>query len=149
MRRTRGSRKPARQFGSAGAAVYSSSGYGSTATASTETIPSGPTVRDVFERVASANVRFSPRLRIIRRLGQQRDVERFHNAKPNAVTPHLTLLEADPAKPAAWVSTSRRAEYGALMEPSRRNQWQSAANRSAAETGETSQIRCCALPSVA
>jgi hypothetical protein len=86
-------------FQSRGGSVYSRSRYGSTASASTETISSGQTVLDVFELVASANVRFSSRFRIIRRLGQQRDVVLFHDAKPDAVTPHLTLLEGDPAGP--------------------------------------------------
>jgi hypothetical protein len=39
--------------------------------------------------------------------------------------------------------------HGAFMEPSRRNQWQTTANRSAAETAKTSQIRCPGLRLVA
>jgi hypothetical protein len=43
---------------------YSRSGYGSTATASTETISSGQLSWDSLELVASANVRFGSRLRV-------------------------------------------------------------------------------------
>src|SRR6266487_806724 len=57
-----------------------------------------PAVLNVFELVAFAKVRFCSRLRIIGRLGQQRDVVLLDDAEPHAVAIELTLLAyGDPA----------------------------------------------------
>src|SRR6266571_3078387 len=57
-----------------------------------------PAVLNVFELVAFAKVRFRSRLRIIGRLGQQRDVVLLDDAEPHAVAIELTLLAyGDPA----------------------------------------------------
>jgi hypothetical protein len=58
-----------------------------------------PAVLNVFELVAFADVRFSSRLRIIGRLGKQRDVVLLDDAEPHAVAVELTLLAyGDPAR---------------------------------------------------
>jgi hypothetical protein len=64
---------------------------------------------DVLELVA-ARVRFSLKLRIIRGLGQQRDVLLLHHAKPHSVTLHVTLLVVTGDRLAAWTVTPRRRE---------------------------------------
>src|SRR5712692_2276166 len=51
-----------------------------------------PAVLDVFELVASAEVRFRSRLCIVGRVGQQRDVALLDDAEPHAVAVQLTLL---------------------------------------------------------
>ncbi len=57
-----------------------------------------PAVLNVFELVAFPDVRFSSRLRIIGRLGKQRDVVLLDDAEPHAVAVELTLLAyGDPA----------------------------------------------------
>jgi hypothetical protein len=61
----------------------------------------------------------------------------------------VALKAIIPARAAHLKSFSCRAEYGAFMEPSGRNQWQPLANASAPQAGKTSQIRCPRLPPVA
>jgi hypothetical protein len=56
--------------------------------------------------------------------------------------PNLTYLVAEE-------ENDRAHRDGAFMEPSRRNYWQSAANRPSAKAAETSEIRCRRLPPVA
>src|SRR6266487_5629127 len=57
-----------------------------------------PAVLNVFELVAFAKVRFRSRLRILGRLGQQRDVVLLDDAEPHAVAIELPLLAyGDPA----------------------------------------------------
>ena len=50
--------------------------------------------------------------------------------------------DSDPGAELPTKRTTGTHKDGALMEPSRRNQWQSAANRRAAKAAETSHIRC-------
>ncbi len=58
-----------------------------------------PAVLNVFELVAFADVHFSSGLRIIGRLGKQRDVVLLDDAEPHAVAVELTLLAyGDPAR---------------------------------------------------
>jgi hypothetical protein len=58
---------------------------------------------NIFEPVASANVRFRSRLRIIGRLGQERDVVLLHDAEPHAVATRLKLVaQRDPATPGVY-----------------------------------------------
>jgi hypothetical protein len=88
-----------------------------------------PAVLDVFKLAPSAKVCFRSRLCIIGRLGQQRDDVVLDDTKPHAVALQLTLLpQAIPPSAAQMKSLSYRAEYGAFMEPSGRNRWQSVAN---------------------
>jgi hypothetical protein len=109
-----------------------------------------PAVLNVFELVAFADVRFSSRLRIIGRLGKQRDVVLLDDAEPHAVAVELTLLAyGDPARSGTSEVTFMRAEYGAFMEPRGCNRWQSLANRLPLETAKTSEIRCDWPPPVA
>jgi hypothetical protein len=95
-----------------GGAVYSSSGYGSTAQRLDRYDLFRPAVLDVFELVASAKVRFGSRLCIVGRLGQQRDVVLLDDAEPHAVAAQLTpLARGDPAESGAYEVMFIRAEY--------------------------------------
>lgn len=147
--------EPTREAGTgdperAGAAVYSRSGYDSTATASTETISSGqlswmssnlPPLRTSASARAFASSR---------RLGQQRDVVLLHDAKPDTVTLHLTLLEGDSGEPAT---------YGVIFTPDRSmerlwsragatsgNRWQMERRRKRLRQAKTVAVGCHQLP---
>jgi hypothetical protein len=106
-----------------------SSRYGSTASASTEAISSGqlswmssnwPLLRRSVSARAFASSGDS---------ASQRDDVLLDDTKPHAVALQLTLLpQAIPPSAAQMKSLSCRAEYGAFMEPSGRNRWQSVAN---------------------
>src|SRR6266487_411213 len=62
-----------------------------------------PAVLNVFELVAFAKVRFRSPLRIIGRLGQQRDVVLLDDAEPHAVAMQLRLVaQRDPATPGVY-----------------------------------------------
>ena len=76
-----------------GATFYSRSGYGSTASASTETTSSGQ-LSSMLELTTATNVRLSSSLRVFGRLGQQGDLVLLDDAKPHSITLHCALYRS-------------------------------------------------------
>lgn len=76
----------------------------------------GPAVLDIFERIAPAQIGFCPRLGIVGRRSEQRDVVLRHHTKPDSVTPHL-IFGCDRAAPAVQETPLTTSEYGAFLEP--------------------------------
>jgi hypothetical protein len=78
---------------------------------------------DGFELVAGANLRFSLLVRIVGRLGEQRDVVLFDHAEPDTVALQVTHGERN-TRPTASI---RACCGGAVVEQSGCNPWQSLA----------------------
>jgi hypothetical protein len=79
-------------------------------------------------------------------------LDRLHEARDGAVDysdPAGCSVRAAELRKLPTKRTASTTGDGAFMEPSRRNQWQSAANRPTAKPVKTSEIRCRGLRPVA